>query len=378
MLQIGKLYKTHTDGQCRLCADITLNGKGATLWFGVEEEQESYLCADRSDAFVMAMLPAAMRGGHEILCQTPMSERLRYQLLNYLVPTLCDAGDLYHPIRITAPLTTERVPNLGGVGTGFSGGVDSLYSIMSHGEDSCYPVTHLAVFNHGVFEGTDPRKAFRNTCQAAELVAAELGLNVVGLDSNLSQVLPERYLDVYTFRNLTCAFALQGLFSVYLLSSGHDVANFSMDLHNCSTFDLLTIHCAQTETLAVHQSGCQLPRYKKLEQLSNWEIAHRWVHPCFHTGVGNKNCGRCHKCTRDLLTLYALGTLDRFGAVFDVPAFKKTLPQRIGMLMANQGTDLYDGVLSLLKEKNVQIPPAAYVYAEQFRKALKNQEGKQP
>ena len=378
MFQVSKLYKTHTDGQCRLCADIMLNGKGTTLWFGVDEAQGDYLCADRSDAFVMALLPAAMRGGHEIVCQTPMSERLHYQLSTFLIPTLCDAGDLYHPMKITTPLTAERVLNKGGIGTGFSGGVDSLYSIMTHGKDSVYPLTYLAVFNHGVFEGADPRIAFQKTLQAAKSVASELGLIVIGLDTNIFRVLPERYLDVYTFRNLACAFAMQGLFSVYLLSSEHDVANFSLNLHNCSSFDLLTIHCAQTEAMAVHQSGCQLPRYKKLEQLSDWEIAHRWVHPCFHTAVGNKNCGRCQKCTWDLLTLYALGTLERFDAVFDVAAFKKSVPQRIGMLMANLGTDLYDDVLALLHEKNVPIPPAAYVYAEQFRKAFKNQEGKQP
>ena len=62
MLEIGKLYITHTDAQARLCADIILNGRGTTLWFGVEEDQADYLCDKRSDAFVMALLPAAMRG----------------------------------------------------------------------------------------------------------------------------------------------------------------------------------------------------------------------------------------------------------------------------------------------------------------------------
>lgn len=88
MLQIGNLYLQHTDGQARLCADITLNGRGTTLWFGVNEAQAEYLCPQRSDAFVMALLPTAMRGGYSITCETPMSERLHYQLENYLIPTL--------------------------------------------------------------------------------------------------------------------------------------------------------------------------------------------------------------------------------------------------------------------------------------------------
>ena len=76
MIRIGQLSIQHTEGQARLCADISLNGKGTTLWFGVDISHAHYLCEGRSDAFVMALLPAAMRGGHDIVSETPKSERL--------------------------------------------------------------------------------------------------------------------------------------------------------------------------------------------------------------------------------------------------------------------------------------------------------------
>lgn len=374
MLTIGKPYLAHADGQIRLCAEIGINGKGTTLWFGVDEAQGEYLCAERSDAFVMALLPAAMRGGHEMIAECPMSQRLHYQLENYLIPSLCSAGDLYKPVKITAPVTAERVCSKGGVGTGFSGGVDSLYSIMTHGKESDYPLTHIAVFNVGVFEGPGFRESFRKSCRNARVFAEQLGIDMVGLDSNISQVLPERFLDVYSFRNLAGAMALQGLYSCYLLSSGHDFANFKFDLRNTATYDLLTVHCAQTESLAIYLSGAQVKRTEKLEELSEWEPAHRWLHPCFNGNVGGKNCGHCKKCARDTTTLYALGTLDRFEAVFDVAAYKKAIPQRIGFVLANKGEHLYDETLELLQKRGVDIPPAAYVYEKQFRRALKNLE----
>lgn len=372
MLQIGQTYVQYADGQARLCADITLNGRGTTLWFGVEEGQADYLCPQRSDAFVMALLPTAMRGGYPVTCETPMSERLHYQLENYLIPTLCAAGDLYHPVSIQAPLTSEPIKNKRGVGTGFSGGVDSLYTIMTHGKDSTYPVTHLALFNVGVFEGPAYRESFRKSCRNAQPFADEMGLELVGLDSNISQVLPERFLDVYSFRNLTGALVLQGLFSQYLLSSGYDFGQFCFDLRNNSTFDLLMVNCAQTESLVVYSSGGQVKRYQKLAALSDWEPARRWLHPCFTGGIGRKNCGHCKKCARDMTTLYALGTLDRFEAVFDIPAYKKEFSQRIALVLANRGNSLYDETLILLDKYGIAIPPAAYVYAEQFRKAMKN------
>lgn len=372
MLVIKKTYLRHTDGQARLCADISLNGRGTTLWFGVDEAQEDYLCTERSDAFVMALLPTAMRGGYEIICQTQMSERLHYQLENYLIPTLCSAGDVYRPVKITAPLTAERLPGKGGVGTGFSGGVDSLYTIMTHGKDSTYPLTHLTLFNVGVFEGPAYTEAFRKSCRNAQPFADEMGLELVCLDSNISKVLPERYLSVCTYRLLAGALALQGLFSVYLLSSAVDIGRFMIDLHIAETHEYLNISCAQTETLSVYNAGAQLKRTEKIRAISGWEPAHRWLHFCIYGHVGEKNCGHCKKCARDISTLYSFGVLDRFGRVIDIPTIQRTLPRQLGLVFANRDACLFDEAAQLLENSGANIPPAAYVYADHFRKGMEN------
>lgn len=372
MLQIGNLYLQYVEGQARLCADITLNGRGTTLWFGVEESQADYLCLQRSDAFVLALLPTAMRGGYSVTCETPMSQRLHYQLENYLIPSLCAAGELYHPVSIQAPLASEPIQNKGGVGTGFSGGVDCLYTIMTHSEKSTYPLTHLALFNVGVFEGPGFREGFRKSCRNAQKFADEMGLELVGLDSNISQVLPERYIDVVTFRLLAGAMALQGLFSTYLISSSRDFSEFSIDLHNCGTFDLLTLHCSQTESLKLYSAGGQTHRMNKLAALADWEPAQRWLHPCIYGHVGQPNCSRCKKCIADMLTLYAYGKLHHFDKVFDVSSFERALPQRIGFVLATPETRFNSRIIQLFRERKIHIPPAAYAYAEQFQKALEN------
>lgn len=374
MINIGKLYLQREQEQVRLCADITWGKRGTTLWFGVAPEQEEYLCVQRSDAFVMALLPTAMREGQDISCETPMSQRLHYQLEHYLVPTLVSAGTLYHRISIHAPLTSERLQNKGAVGTAFSGGVDSLYTIMSHGADSDYPVTHLTHFNVGVFAGFGGREAFLRSCEASRPFADELGLEFVALDSNLQEAIPERYLDVYSFRNLAGALALQGLLSVYLLSAAIVAENFIIDLHDSCGFDLLNVPCAQTESLAIHLAGMEITRIGKLEALTQWEPSHRWLHPCTAGLVNDKNCGGCQKCIRDLVALYALDKLDCYDQMFDIPAFRKTLPQRIGYVLANTKSVLTHSVACLLKERGAYIPPAAYVFEKQFRRSMENLE----
>lgn len=372
MLNIGELYLQHTDGQVRLCADIALNGRGTTLWFGVDEAHTDCLCTDRSDAFVMALLPTAMRTGQDITCQTPMSERLHYQLEQLLIPSVCAAGKLYHPIHIQGPLTAEKVKSKGGVGTGFSGGADSLHTIMTHGKDSPFPLTHLTLFNVGVFEGAAYRQGFLKSLENAQPFADEMGLELVGLDSNLPQALPERYLDVFSYRLLSGALALQGVMSTYLVASSYDLGTFHFDLHDSGTHDFLLIHCAQTESLSLYDSGVQMKRVQKIKELADWAPAHRWLHFCIFGHVGEKNCGRCKKCARDISTLYGLGVLERFAEAVDVPAYKKTLPRQLGLVLANRGESLYDEAAKLVEASDVKIPQAAYVYAEQFQKAMKN------
>ena len=279
-----------------------------------------------------------------------------------------------HPVSIQAPLTSERIESKQGIGTGFSGGVDSLYTIMTHGKDSVYPVTHLALFNVGVFEGPGFREGFRKSCRNAQKFADEMGLELVGLDSNISQVLPERFLDVYSFRNLAGAMALQGGLSMYLLASSFDIGSFSIDLHRSATYEYLIVSCVQTESLTVYNAGAQLKRIEKIRAISGWEPAYHWLHFCVYGHVGERNCGHCKKCTRDTAALYSLGVLDQFQAVIDVAAYKRSLPQQLGIVLANRDMPLFDDSANLLENSGAFIPPTAYVYAEQFRKAMQNLE----
>ena len=370
MFNIGKSYLVHKEGKTRLCADIVIDDRLAVLWFAVDSAEESWLAIGRSDPFVMALLPGAMRQGHDICCKDPMSRRLCFQLNEYLIPALAGAGELYHNIHITAPLISEVQSCQCAVGTGFSGGVDSLYTVMQHGKGSEYPLTHIAVFNNGVYDETGAEEEFRAGCMRAAQFAKEQELGTVFLDTNFGQVLPERFLDVYSFRNLACAMALGRLFSVYLCSSGSDAAHFKFNMRNSSNYDLLTVRCASTETLTFYHSGEEARRVDKLRALSDWTPSRKYLHPCFRTRSDRLNCGHCRKCVRDMAALYAFGKLDCYGEVYDVEDYLKNFAQRMGVLLAHGDGFLYAETIQLLKEQGVPIPSGACVYERQFRRAM--------
>ena len=375
MLRIGKAYKDRRDGFTRMCSRIRIGEKEQELWFGVPAEQESALSFGRADPFVLALLPAAMREGLDVVAEDPMSERLHLQLRNDLIPVLDRAGDLYHPVTILAPLENRPLPCEHAVATGFSGGVDSLYTVLRHGKDCEYPLTHLAVFNSGVFEGKDYRKGFRDACDRCALFAREMGLETVFVDSNLPEVLPERYLDVVTLRLLSCALAVQGLVSVYLHSSALPVETFAVKEHEIDEMEPLTVNCVCTETLRVYLSGSETDRWRKLEALSAWEPSYRWLSPCIFGKAGKQNCGHCKKCLRDLAALYALDRLDVYRPVFDVEDYRRHLPERLGIVLADQSDPFCRDDAALLRERNAKIPPLAWKCAELFRRAMEKNGG---
>ena len=369
-IEIGRSYIRRKDGMSRLCARIRKANKETVLWFAVRNEQEQCLSLNRADPFVIALLPTAMRENETLVCSDPMSERLHYQLRSDLIPALVQAGDLYHKIAIDAPLTTEKFPDARAVATGFSGGVDSLYTVLLHGKDCEYPLTHLAVFNSGVYEGAEYRTNFWRVCGKCDLFAEEQGLNTVFVDSNIAEVLPERYIDVVTYRLAAFALSIQGLVSTYMLSSGRPIEDFAVDVHSAAKSDPLTINCVCTESLQFYLSGISALRTKKLERLTEWEPAHRWLAPCIFGEPGGKNCGHCKKCVRDLAALYALGKLDSFAPVFDVADYRRHLPQRLGVVLANRNGSYFRDAAALLREREAYIPPLAEKCAEVFSGAM--------
>ena len=124
--------------------------------------------------------------------------------------------------------------------------------------------------------------------------------------------------------------------------------------------------------MTFYSSGMELERHDKLRLLTEWEPSFRWLHPCQKGSPGEINCGRCKKCIRDITTLYAFDKLERYGAVLDLEDFTKNLAARLGSALAVSNMSIYDKPAELLKKSGKPIPPAAYIYAKQFDRAMDN------
>ena len=308
------------------------------LWFAVPIEYKEYLCVERGDAFVVAMLWYAMITGSDIESIAPMSEKMVFHITRYLIPALCTDENGYRRIKIMGPTTDQPYQNIGGVGTGMSCGVDSFYTMHEYTKEDTpikYKLTHLSYFNMGAIfhpNRTEKKKytlkEFYDTTdrmseekrENARLVAEQAGMPLVYVKSNLdSDYYRGAYGHTGVYRNCAMALSLQGLYSVYYNSSGGWPGYFDLTLTEGSQhYEALLCQCLSTESLNFILSD-YATRLEKTIAIADDKLAQKYLDVCFCFN----SCGKCSKCIRTLVTLDIIGKVDQFREIFDVDDFKK-------------------------------------------------------
>ena len=325
-LKIGRPYIEEREDHMRLCVAAEIEGGEHLLWFAVGKQYGEYLTEERADPFVAALLPTALRTGADIICESPVTKRLLYQVNHYLIPMLaanlpglCEMKVLAEPAE--APLACTR-----GVATGWTGGIDSMFTLMKHVSaiEPHYRLTHLLVMGNGAVVGSEAHATLKEMVRRAEQgIAAKLDgqVAVVGMESNLQEIIPENFMEVQGFRLASAVLVLQKLFGVYLHSSSYCFAEFGFDPQSFCRYELAVLQFLGTDNTTFYSAGGAYTRRYKLEQLADYPLAHKYLHPCVI--AKGRNCGRCPKCVWVETMLYALGKLDAFAAVFDVGRFKR-------------------------------------------------------
>lgn len=271
-IHIGKPYITEKDNCVQLCADITRPAGEFTYWFEFPKEYEQYLCTERSNAFVLAVLEYAMVADCDIKCETPLDEALHYQLTNYGSKIISDNISFKHNIKIDVPYTTERIESAGAVGTGCSAGVDSFYAILRHLDppEKAFKLTHLVIANNGAFAlyGSDKSETHFFT-QAEKLKAAAKALGGIPLivvntnaDEFTSDIEKGKRNANSPIKLASIVYALQKLFSIYYIASSFTLDMFDFRAESYSAL-LYYSKLVSSPTISFYSSGTEAKRIEK-------------------------------------------------------------------------------------------------------------------
>ncbi|MDR1185069.1 MAG: hypothetical protein LBK67_09775 [Coriobacteriales bacterium] len=366
------------EGVVRLLCDFEDGNNSGELFFDVPEAYGDYLCTTRSDAYVIAALPRAMRTRQDIITSAPVTETLMFQIEQELIPALSKHSEMY-PTRIfadTAP-TLAKKPfycaasgdmRESAVGTGFSLGTDSFYAIatLTDSPFSDLNLTHLAQYEIGAFNNSY-RMAGKAEVQAQMFArtyecAKKLKLPLLQSTSNLKKSLPGDFELVATFYNLFAVYCMQEFWGAYHLGSHGcgltPIVFRNFERQHSAFYDLLTLNCLSIPGLRFYSNGMAATRLEKIWTFSKLKQAQQYLHVCVSESY---NCMECEKCRRTLLCLDILDSLDTFAEVFDIDYYRQHRFEYIAWLCQiidkkdSRDTMVYKPIYDALLQKDRQL-----------------------
>jgi hypothetical protein len=299
----------------RLSCDIYDNDKLKTLYFEVDKKYKKYLCYERSDAFIISILPYAMLSGQDIYCETPVTETLLYNINEVLIPNLASGfRTKYKLIKIHANVDNTPIKGIK-VSTGHSLGVDAFYTIfktMNSNYDD-YKLSHLLYIKRPHAE-TKLAKHYN----IVEKTANSLNLPLTFIITNVRTLWSSLHGNTHVYTNLGAAYAMRKLINTYYYSTAYDLNDFSIaNAHESFADDylLLLAYSFTIPDFNVLMGGLDTHRHDKIIPISKHELVQKNLKVCI---TSDFNCSVCWKCKRSIMEFDMLGVLGNYREVFDV------------------------------------------------------------
>ena len=336
-------------------AEISINGKDEILWVSTPRKNEKYFVTDRCDAFLIAVLPFAMRYNHDILISGSVSSDLLHNIKEILIPSLVRNDKSLYSIQILCEEDNSIIIGEG-VGTAISGGVDSFWTLTNYidNEVSSYRLTNLYVGNY-LYEGEAKKLIY----ERANAISKELGIPLIKSDTNVSKMFDKYipHLFYHAYKTFFGIFALRKAWNKYYYSSGYEFESFSLKDNSKSDtahYDLLLAHVFSVNGFSVYSAGASVDRYEKTKFISKNPITYKYLNVCLDPSR-KINCGRCGKCTRTLLNLEMCGAVDEYSEVFDLNYFINNKRKALEQMVREKNSPFYRKAYQYYKKQNREL-----------------------
>lgn len=308
-------------------------------WRNVVEWSSNYELDRSGRPWLQAMVPILMRAKETGVFSDPQDAEALFnaaqaeELMNKWWPWL-------KKVRLSARTVDPALPEGRGVGCFFSGGVDSFYSTLAHLDE----ITHLIFVKSG-FDIYPPNKELSDkTLTALEAAAKELGKPLIVMETNVRE-LAGRY-SRWGFRYHGAALATAAQLLAYHLERVIVPSSYQREeLEPWGSHPELD-YLWSSSYMEIFHDSVEPNRAAKVRAIAENEVAMKHLRVCWRNPNSEYNCGRCEKCVRTMISLYAFGALERCSTFEDQIDMEllKNLDVRFGHLPYAEGNAL------LLKE----------------------------
>lgn len=339
------------------------NGVKKELWYSFPFTYNDFLTTEVADAVIVGILMYAMKEKKDIYSENYISSDLLFGITKYLMPFLCHINKDLSLIKINMPISNQRFTGKH-VGTGISCGVDSLSTVIYHGEDEYiedHKIDTLTLLNTGYYgandDNTDKYKTY--ICQSSDFCKNHDYLFFT-LDSNISNITGYNFLSAHTY--LTCSVILlfQKYFNRYYYSSGYPIYDFKADFSDPAYYDTFLLNCISTQSLKFISSCATMSRVEKTEMICNHPDILKSLYVCTG-GDASINCCNCEKCARTMLAIESLGKMDKITFRYNKDVYKKNRNKYFSYMIRHRHCNVYYRELyNSFREHHIKIPISSW------------------
>jgi hypothetical protein len=291
------------------------------IFFETDEKfAETISC--NPDAFLVAcILPAMHHGEKRIVVDGGICPELKENLVdvvgwlrhwyepNYNFP-LIEAETIASQENSTSPNKT---------GFFFSGGIDSLAVLRANRLN--YPLTHPGSFKYGLLihgqniESDNRLSTFKKAFDDLSALAEETQVELIPVYTNIRALEPSSEFFHISHGSILAAIAhtFVKCFNTISVAATGDIPTLPLVKKSIikphGSHPLIDPYYGSRD-LRIRYDGLSLSRLDKTRLIADWDVALQNIRVCGPNWPG-ENCGRCEKCVRTMLSLLALGVLDK-------------------------------------------------------------------
>lgn len=284
--------------------------RGERLWLRVPGEFAPP--RPHADPFVVGLFLPAMAAGQDLIVDGPISPSLIANLSriqSLLVPRNSENpfADLRR-IRVEGFVDEASLASRAATGLFFSGGVDSMYSLVAAEAETGRQADAL-VFVKGYDVPLDARHRTAAVLHHLAGTAHMAKQRLIVIETNLRRFTdPLLCWDMAHGGGLAAAgHAMRAGFDRWLISASD--SHYRGELSGTTTeLDPLW----SSDKLTFVPVGSRVDRQMKSDEIADQAFAHRHLVVCWKAPPGMTNCGRCAKCLRTMLQFLTVDALQRF------------------------------------------------------------------
>jgi len=296
------------DGVLELSGTVEATGyEPVKLWYRVPADWDGSV-SDAADAVVVGALFYLMRLGQDVRVHGEVSSSLLSGIDEFQAAWSIWRPWKYRRIGLSADreVETETGRSRAQAISAFSGGVDSSFTAYRHARSVAVRRSmplRASVMVQGFDIPLGEREVFDRAHAKAAKQIGSLSLPLIPVATNY-RTLDVEWTDAFGSAVASVLMLFQKTFGTGLIAQG---VPYHCYHHIVEGSNPLTDPLLSSESFRVIADGAAFQRMDKIQVLSGWPEAMQSLRVCWQGPAKDRNCGRCEKCIRNVLTFRALG-----------------------------------------------------------------------